>query len=167
MIKAFTVLHRTQIPQSRLTTREPLGTDDTMWGSARGEIGTMMVSYFRRVHEWWIRRAWRTVVCAGWDFGRATVQPAGGSHGVALLSHRRGSSTVCARFFPDAHLSCTCTWRRFACMRTWGGGDNEEGTCISPCEANLLFIAPPKIDVTECYRLKNNFYLRESPISTM
>lgn len=119
------------------------------------------------------QRIWRTIVCIAqdtmwlWWSTRHAVQ-SGGSHGVALLSHRQDSSSVYARFSPDMHLSCTCT-RRFACMRARGEGGQRKGTCILPCETNLLFLSPPKpkMDVTECYRLKNNFHLLGPPISAM
>lgn len=42
-----------------------------------------------------------------WNFGRAAVQP-GGSHGVALLSHRRGSSFVFCVYCDSFH---TCIHR--------------------------------------------------------
>lgn len=79
-----------------------------------------------------------------WDFGRTAVQP-GGSHGVALLSHRRDSSSMphtCA-ILTSVHPSCTCT-RLLACMRARGERDKERGyvshlarrTCYSSVRRN-------------------------------
>jgi len=120
---------------------------DLRWeGSARGEIGTMVVSYFSRVHEQKVRRAWRTVVCVLWDFGGATVHP-GGSHGVALHSHRRDSSSVLYVYVCDSfqrHASIVHLHSRSACMRARGEGNNKNGyvshlarrTCYSPVRRN-------------------------------
>lgn len=102
-----------------------------------------------------------------WDFGRTAVQPVG-SHGVALLSHRRGLflRVVCirVRFFPVCIHRAPVDADLRVCV-----GDNEKGyvshlarrTCYSSVRRNQR----EKIDVTMCYSLKNNFHLL-GPIST-
>lgn len=149
--------------QSRLTTWEPL---EPTRGSARKrggvrEIGTMVVSYFSCVRT---ASTTSTTKCGMrrilWDFGRAAVQP-GGSHGVALLSHRRGSSSVCAILYQAVHLSCTCT-RRSACMRARDEGrDATRGTYLLLCKRDLLFVSAETED------RRNRVLTSEKIISTV
>ena len=148
-----------------MTTREPLGTDDgegvqekksEPWWSV-----TLVMYTSRKYGDYSMRRLLQ-------DFGRAAVQP-DGSHGVALLSHRRGSSSVlhvyvcdsfqtCIHHAPAHADLCVCvleareTTRRDIYLTLQGEPVIRRQFAETKEERE-------KIDVTVCYRLKNNFHL--------
>lgn len=107
-----------------------------------------------------------------WDFGRAAVQP-GGSHGVALLSHRRGSSFVLYVYICDSFQTCIHRAPAHAdlcvCVHGARGTARRDMYLTLQGEPVIRQFAETKeerekMDVTVCYRLKNNFHLL-GPIS--
>lgn len=143
-----------QIPRSRLTTREPLGTGD---GGVREEKSepwwSVTFSHVYNEHDCSMRKVL-------WDFGKAAVQ-AGGSHGVALLSHRRGSSSVLYVYvcnsYHHAHTDLhVCVHEARKDMYLTLQGEPVIRQFAETKEERK------KMDVTMCYRFKNNFHLLRS-----
>lgn len=114
----------------------------------------------RKSEPWWSvilagasvhgQRAWRNVVYAGqlWDFGSTAVQ-SGGSHGVALLSHRRDPLPPCVcDSFQHVRPSCTCTVHPRVYMRARGNRDNGKKSVSHFVreQVNLLFVNPFEIE---------------------